>query len=659
MRAAVRAGWAAVEHVLSFPRQMGPRTGGRVRPFLLFLLLAAAAGGLSTFPLPANGQRSGDHPAHLANAVETERLLARGQVVGWSDFKYAGHLANGYYPPLAALLVAGVHRVGRPLLDWDAAYDACLLAVLCLGGALVFAFLRGLAGTAAALVGTVVAFWLDPGALWVGGRFFVLELGVWPFALSAFLVAGALAILPAVLARPTLPRLAALAVLVALAVLAHPFAVVMLGLLGPTRAALVPAPLRTRPGILASLVSGAFGFLLAAWWLLPFAARAGGVERWPADGIHGHEALHLLATGAVFRGAPAGLLPWALLGTVAGLRTSRRSGVLWAALAAGTIWFLTLEPLWPGRLVGLLENAQWVRLQIAGRWLFFGLAGLGAVMLARGLARAASWRTVLAGTGLVACTVAMVLGDRQPRMHLRACWPEADDAVLRDIGRSLAQGSGRVALYSADTNHHCLLRLVPWAGRPYIKLGFTPADTVEDKFWTLDPTILARIGVTAVVSDGGWPAALAALPLVQRQGRFSVRGISPLPRAESLTPGADAQVVSADEERLLLRVSGPPGPVRVRLYVTSDVGWEATQGDRPLPLLDEHLGEGRLLTFRAEPGPVELHHRRSLADRVAPWISWAAFLVLGSALTLEALRRAWRPMRRGADAGVAGPEIAP
>lgn len=619
---------------------MKARPGGRDRHFLLFLLLAAAAGGLSTFPLPGHGQRSGDHPAHLANAVETERLLASGEVVGWSEFKLAGHLANGYYPPLAALLVAGAHRVGRPWLDWDAAYDACLLAVFCLGGALVFAFLRSWVGTAASLVGTVVAFWLDPGALWVGGRFFTLELGVWPFALSAFLVVGALAMLPAVLARPTLPRMAALAVVVALALLAHPFALVMLGLLGPTRVALMPGPLRSRPGILASLASVALGLLLAAWWLLPFASRAAGVERWPADGIYGREALHLLATGAVFRGAPAGLLPWALLGTVAGLRTPRRSGVLWAALVAGTIWVVTLEPLWPGQLRGLLENAQWVRLQMVGRWLFFGLAGLGVVMLLRGLARAASWRTVMAGTVLVACTVAMVRRDGQPGMHLGACWPKADDVALEEIGHSLAQGSGRVALYSADINHHCMLRLVPWAGRPYIKLGFTPADTVAEKFWTLEPTLLARAGVTAVVSDGDWPAALADLPLVQRLGRFSVRRISPLSRAESLTPGADAQVVSADERRLLLRVSGPPGPVRVRLYVTSDPGWEAMQGGRRLPLLDEGLGEGRFLTLRTDPGLVELRHRRSIADRVAPWISWTALLVLVGALAVEALWRA-------------------
>ena len=54
----------------------------------------------------------------------------------------------------------------------------------------------------------------------------------------------------------------------------------------------------------------------------------------------------------------------------------------------------------------------------------------------------------------------------------------------------------------------------------------------------------------------------------------------------------------------------------------------------------EGFGEARFLTLRADPGLVELRHRRSVADRVAPWISWTALLVLLGALAVEALWRA-------------------
>jgi len=614
-----------------------PSLDGRARPLLLGLLLASVLGCLSVGTLPGHGQRSGDHPAHLANAVETQHLLNQGRVLGWTDFKFAGHLANVHYPPLAALMVAGAHRLLGD--DWDRAYDAVLLIVLGLGAALVFAVLNGFAGWVAAIAAIFVAFVCDRGALWVGGRFFVLELGVWPFALAAFLAAGALALLPGLVERPSIVRSVLLAVVIALAVLAHPFALLLIGLPGALRVGLLPRDQLRSTGLLALAGAGLLGLALAACWLLPFLARSSELEHWHADGLQGREALRLLISGAVFRGAPRGLLPWALLGAWVGLQTSRRRDVLWAVVCAGAMWLVTIEPLWPHALRGALESAQWVRLQIIGRWLFFGLSGLGLAALLRALARRRWRRAVLMGLPLTACTAFMALTPGEHELHLGPCWSEQDDLALRGLGRSLSGGSGRLALYSADQNRHCLMRLPAFAGRPYLKLGFTPADTAAEKFWTLDPRLLARMGVTEVVSDGPWPEAFAGLPTVAQAGRFSVREVPPLPRAESLSSQIQVEVLSVSERAVRLRLSGRSGEARVRVYVTADPGWRAIRNGMPVRVDADAVEGGRFLVLTTEPGVVELRHADLPALSAGTGVSAVAALAALIMLAVDTARR--------------------
>jgi hypothetical protein len=446
-------------------------------------------------------------------------------------------------------------------------------------------------------------------------------------------------LLPALVLRPSILRAVLLAVVIALAVLAHPFALVLIGLPGALRVGLLPRRLVRAPGLLAVAGAGFLGLALAAWWLLPFLARSGELEHWHADGLQGREALRLLLTGALFRGAPRGLLPWALLGAWAGLRTSHRRDVLWAVVCAGVIWLLTIEPLWPHALRGALESAQWVRLQIIGRWLFFGLAGLGLEALVRTVVREPWRRAALVALPLAACTALMALPARERELHLGPCWSEQDDLALRGLGRSLSGGSGRMALYSADPNRHCLMRLPAFAGRPYLKLGFTPADGEAEKFWTLDPLLLARTGVTEIVSDGAWPEELAGLPMVAQAGRFSVRKVQPLPRAESLSPGVQVEVLSVWERGVRLRLRGRPGEARVRVYVTADPGWRAVRNGTPVRVDADDVGGGRFLLLTTEPGVVELRHAGVPALGAGTGVSSAAALIALAVLAVEAARR--------------------
>ena len=619
------------------------RTGGRRAEFF-FLLLGALVGGSSAFSFIRSGPLSGDHPAHLANAVETNRLLERGEVVGWSDFKFAGHLSSGYYPPLGALLVDGVHRVGAGRLDWDGALAISLVLAAAAGGALLLAFFRSWAGSAVAFIAVVLAFWVDQGDLWVGGRFFFLELGVWPFVLSAFLAMGAIALIPPLLLHPTAGRILATAVLVGLSVLAHPFGLVLLALVGGSRAFSLRTLVRTRRWV-AAVAAAALGLLLAAWWLVPFMLRAGGVENWPADGVWGREALHLLAVGAVFRGAPAGLLPWAALGALVALR-HRGAGLRWALGLTILLWLVTWEPLWPRWARPVLEGGQWVRLQIAGRWLFFALAAVGALTLLRTPARGAIPRRLIAAAALVAASVFMVrLDHRRAAPGLGPCWSTSDDADLRALASDLRRGAGRLALYAPDENRHCILRAVPWAGRPYVKLGFTPADTFADKFWTVDPLLLQRIGVTAVLSDGPPPPSLGSAPLVQRRGRFEVHLLPELSRVESLSPGETVEVVAWTDERILLRVAGTQSEIPLRLYVTASPRWEAYEGGRRVPLRTVSIGGGRFLELIARPGLVDIQFSPSIAERASALVSLISLLAL-IPLGLVSIRRGAQTFRR-------------
>ena len=169
------------------------------------------------------------------------------------------------------------------------------------------------------------------------------------------------------------------------------------------------------------------------------------------------------------------------------------------------------------------------------------------------------------------------------------------------------------------------------------KLGFTPADGSAAKFWTLDPTLMARVGVTIILSDGALPGSLARLPLALRRGRFEVHELAPMSRVESLAPWARVDVLAWENDVVSSALRMAPAQ---SLFACRDVfsGVGCLSGRKADPVREEQFG-GSFIALQVEPGLVELRFHHSLLERVCVWISLGCLLaVLGMGAAIAARR---------------------
>ncbi|WP_043396959.1 hypothetical protein [Archangium violaceum] len=624
---------------------MGVKDLGRWAPLLAVLL------GTLAWPSVWWGSppHSADHNVHLANAVEAELLLRSGRLVGWSDFQFAGHPVHAFYPPLANLCVASVHLLTGGLLGWDGSYGV-VLGVFLGGFALaLFVLLRPVLGPFWALVALGLCLFVDRGGTYAGGRHWYLDMGVWPFGASVALVLAALARLPDSLVRGGRGAALVPGVLLGLALLAHPFALV---LFFPMAALQVAVFWREAGGGLHAprrwLAVSALGLGLAAWWLLPFLLRGSQAEHVGAmpqslgrlwSGVWG---------GELVPGLPGWVGPLAVVGSgVAWWKGGSRGR--WLVLATWGALLLTTEaPYW---LLGLekhraIEGVQVVRFRAVGRLFLVGLAVLSVRELAHALRARRGWEAGVLGLLLCAGLGVWRLrggdppgGTSEPPKRFQ-CYTAEEEAglarLLRESGPRMAQG--RVALYNPSAHHHCLLLAVPWLERPFFKVGYTPATVFGGKFSTLEPRMLGHLGVTAVLMDAPAEGPLAGLPVLARWGRFEVREVRQLPRVNASTPDAAAEVLSWEDEAVRLRLSGP-GSTGVLLWMGWAPEWEATHEGQAVPLEPALVEGARLMTLHADPGEVVLRFGASRGARPAALLSVLTVLVVAWA----ALSRPRRP----------------
>ena len=619
----------------------------RAAPYLAALAIAASVCPSLFAGLPPHTH---DHNFHLANAVETERLLRSGRVVGWSDFQLGGHLANGFYPPAVSAAIAGLHWAARGFLSWDAAYAILFLTFLATFSLGVFMLTRQLVGAWAAVACAAVALLWDRGGLFNGGWYFYVDLGVWPFGFSVAWTLATVAVLPQLFAQGSARRVATVSALIALAVLTHPFALVSLTLLVGLELAVWSAMRRiSLRALVRTAVAFAAGLAISAWWWVPFALRSNELERYSVPPISvGQYARQL----AILYGGDLiswWVFPFALLGTRMAWKRREPWG-RWFALVSWGLLLSSTELLYAAARIdvrhGWLSILQPIRLQAIARLLLVALAVLAASAVAtRAWRRLRSLRrrTMLAIATSAACLLAggvyaaraHVKLPRGGAPHRPTCYSAAEERDLQSLLEALR---GRLAGHRIAVDNHCLVLAASRIEVPFFKIGASPANLFAGKFSTEEPDALAHLGVAVVLSDGPRTGPLGDLPLLARRGRFQARSMSPRERVETSEPAARATIERWSDEEIRLNLEGP-NEADVRLWVNYSPQWRAWQGDQPLPIQPVRVGEARLIGFRAMPGEVRLGFVARASTRVCQALSLLALGATLVALARELLRK--------------------
>lgn len=502
---------------------------------------------------------------------------------------------------------------------------------------------------------------MDPGDLWIGGRFTTLVVGLWETSVASALVLAGLALVPRCLRSAGVGLSLLCGAFLGAAVLFTPLALIMLASAGPAWlvAWLVSRP---RPTLQATARALFLALLSAAavcsFWLVPF--LMGSAERMvpglgplPASEVWAH-----LLDGSLLVSPP--VLTWiALVGL--GMLLVRREpfGVfvaLYVALVpvfttAEVVGFLAphadrvaLDSLMLPRLLGLVRPLCFLACGHAvitlarstqgalgrGRWPDRVYAGLVAVLLGGAFAWWA-W-------GIPAFLRLPLPGilEERPRDHFERAL---------DAARPLVGPDDRLALFTNRDQPHSpdpelLLGPVALRGIKAHMMNGYPASMATFRFQAWDLEALGRLGVTAVISRGRPPASLRSVPVVARFGDFEVLRVRSLPPVWLDGPGR-ASVVRWDGEEIAVRVEGSPPGHHLHLVLTYTNLWRQADGRpvEPDPWKVQAATEGCAWISRvpARNGLVVLHYAEAPGQRLGRGLSLGILGVLALVLVIPRL----------------------
>ncbi len=625
-----------------------PRLGERAKDLAVAVALLVATAVVYRELLAGVPPLSVDHNVHLLKVVETEQLLGRGRLVGWSDMEFAGYPHDALYPFAGYLVVAALHAL--PGVSLPVAYAWTIFLVLLLGVLAVFGAARLHLSRGAGLLAGLFAL-LDPGGWWVGGHEFTVKVGVWPAAPAASLVLLALALVPAAVRSGSVRRLAVPGLLIGAGVLFHPLALLLaLAALPAMALALaleeprLPLACLTRGGAMVALAALA----VCAFWLVPFLLASPFRANLPFPPPRWTETWRLLVDARLLRQPPL----WFGV-TLCGLLLLAARGDAFSRFAAlfapGAVVLATRECLEMLQLAGgpagrWALNLQLERLYFLVRPIGFMAAGHAlatlfppALRLVRGGGRRAG-AARLAAAGVTALLLVF------PRVQILG-WPAV--AVPQDLSpadrhhlaraldeaRVLVEPGQRLAL-SGNPYDHALLGPAALRGFKVEKLGAVASTTYRTAFdsdsperlWT--PEMLARTGATALLARRAAPAAFAHFPLVGRFGPFELRRVPPAPRVWIDGGPGQASVLSWDDELIRVEVRGAgqgQGGGELRLMLGFYDAWRSADGAQPVPF--DWRGQA-LTSLPARDGVVELAYHKPPRE----WLGLAISIMALAAL---------------------------
>ncbi len=324
----------------------------------------------------------GDLGGHMVPIRESMEALRQGSFRGWSFSWFGGFPRFYFYFPLPALLIAGLSAL--------IGLGHASVVVVLVGPALLPLAAAGLARSTGGTRGGAVLIALGTGVFLLfrslalaGGTLEAAVVGEFSYGMSVTLGIFYLASLPGLMRRPGAGWFILSSVLLAATALSH--------VLGTAVAVIGSVALVGRGrDLLRTAGTWAAGFLLSAWWTVPFLWYAGEMGRLSWSPIATRELAALL-----YEGVPVGVLALLALGwrtTALGPRFYRVAGVF---MVTGIIPLVVPDPpFYPGRLLpfglwagcSLAVVAGWQSvLAMAARRrrvrAVIGIAGLGALLV--------------------------------------------------------------------------------------------------------------------------------------------------------------------------------------------------------------------------------------------------------------------------------------
>lgn len=641
-----------------------------------------------------------DHTVHLARAQAYCDLLSDGKLRGFSQMWGFGVPVGELYPVLGDLGYCTAKALGA---GQQRAYAWVFALVMFIGihsqywlGKSLLArkdrVLAESAGTLAAL------FWaLDLGAYREGGWNYTVLFGVWPQSLATSLSWLALLALSRAINKPKHWRAAA--ILIAAALLAHPMALLHLGILG----ILFALTQRSSASGARFFWCAGIGAGLSAWWWVPmlFSRSMMANYGWLFDSTP--TMLKALSNGQWTQHMPSFVGYSAILGVLAALVGTLRwtkvvaagALVLWLASSRSLFELLHFE-YWGVAWTHL----QYQRFLISAKPAIFALASLGlclpVMMLRRGLSKPYRRNAMALGSiGALACT-ALIFHNASKDLEAFQSqaqaidwgqWPahrlgERNAGFDRDYAEFIAwakqahETGARWRIHAKDQrNLHWFMDLPPLSGHQLYKSGFTPGDNFRLKPESKASSLLNQLALTHELTRVRIDAPNK--PGTRRWGQIQLRKLDPLHaswqpwiKEGSGRPSSHpASLQKVDEEHWHLELEqdqSHPWPLTVSLPIAYFPRWKIRYLDQTLPsfaspALGDNAGTrprpeftpfGRArghdghqpvrLTFLAPgPGSYEIEYQQSSwQDRLGLWISLlcAFALILPSTPTLFAIR---------------------
>jgi len=618
-------------------------------PLILAGIVCVMYARLLAGDLPVNH----DHPVFLFRAFNTGTLLSSGSLTGFSPLLFAGYPANSLYPIGVDLLVCAVRGLSLGIASWEQAYCWALFLFVLSTPLAFYALGRRFAGPLAGLVAGLLSL-VDRGAWMQGGWSFNLDWGVWSMGLSFSLSLWTLWALDRLAHKPGLGRFLLTAGLFGGAILCHPMAVAILGVLVPLFLLIeawrgeLGAPGVWLPRVIGSLL---LGLGLSAFWLVPFVYRKEWFEPLAYYWLSFPQVIRGVLDGRLF----ADFSPALLLAGLVGLLLAARRGVSFAwflLVTSGLLVFFASKSflLTFGVLFKFpaLSNLQFERFAYFVRAAL--LLGCGFLVMEIWRAgsclagRMRSARSPVARHGLRAL-VAMVLAPFAlfaPRIGplpflapaKPLTWSSESDSYhdLRqaaDFINKLDPASiGRIAIKSYK-HDHLLMALPVYTGKPIFKLGFTPENNYRYKFESNDPGVWKALNVSHLLSIGSYQRA--GLTEIRRFGRLFLYSFAGFDRSRvSLTGPGTARVERDEPESLDVRLDGTGPDSKLTVYISRYALWSAEINGVEVPIEGAAIGDSppAFMRLTVQDGLLRLRYRAGGPEWAGSLLSLFSCLLL-------------------------------
>jgi hypothetical protein len=607
---------------------------------------------------------SHDHPAHLFNGwLTSDVLLPSGRLRGWTDMWFAGYPANELYGPGGNLWITAVRMLTFGQLDYGTTYGLSIFALFLVIPLSVYALGRAFVGKMAGLIAALMII-VTRGGWYDLGWFWILEMGVWPFALGAALTFFALVLLRKTLREGGAGHIALTSMAVSAAVLGHPMSILLLVVCAPILLVhhLVESGKKDASRVLLRLLGvAALTLLLCAVWLVPFIAKSAYTQKLGEVWMRLDEALPALIRLDLFGPEWRFCFVAAIIGTfIAIIRRNvwvlffATTGVVMTLLASSTL----LYELRLFDVASPFASIQYPRFIGVVRVFMYLLAGYTIQELVRAgkglrqrlrectsrIQRAKSIAflllPVLLITPFIPGSVGYFWANHRAQtsgiqtQHDLLWWDDFRSAAdyLKDELRD--EPWSRVAAIG-DPYDHVFSTLPVYTGAPVYTGGFVPAHTYRFFFeGKRDANTLRAVGVRYVLAHTSWGRKRSDLAHRKTFGVLSVYELKKAnPRRASPIGTCSVLETRATNKRLQFLVSDVRGACRLRIHRSDYPNWQADLDGTPLEIerVGIHPGSSYDAFMSVDvpaDGTLTLRWVDQPSDRVGWWLGGMGLLML-------------------------------